>query len=495
MGRKKSAAKKAREEAERLKFEQENKEESEVEQSESSEDEDEMGDLLTESVESSIQKVLKTIKEDPEKLLDPETKFFEEEEVDFTEKPKDKALYIKDYQRQQLLSGDYKKEEDDGKSYVEIERDERNQLLNDINNAISDDEGDFLQKKEKPREIEETFELPNPDDNAEEFLEQFISKQAWIPRKDDKVVDLDQMDNEDEQEFDDAVEDLENAYNFRYEDPNAAEIVSYARNQATMRRGKTNARKKAREKKLELKEQEKAELETAVQKKKTAKLNKVIDRLAQIKEVVGSEVSDETIQKVFGDSLLNDDFEDGDWDSKMAEIFNESYYGEEVSKPKWDEDDELMAEFKEEKKSKKKEKREAKKAKKSIKEKAEQIVEANATRILDEVEEERGRNREDGFAAFKYREVLPESFGLSTRDILVADDLDLNRLVGLKKFAPYRDPELVRRDKDRYARSKNIRRWRRDVFKNRDGPERHPEEGENEIWIPVEPKKKKRKHA
>ena len=87
------------------------------------------------------------------------------------------------------------------------------------------------------------------------------------PKKNDKVIDLDQIDKDDEQDFDDAVEDFEKAFNFRYEDPNSAEIVSYARTQASLRRGKTNSRKRARDKKIALKEQEKHEIEQALQKK------------------------------------------------------------------------------------------------------------------------------------------------------------------------------------------------------------------------------------
>ena len=67
-----------------------------------------------------------------------------------------------------------------------------------------------------------------------------------------------------------------------------------------------------------------------LKKKKTSKVNKVLDRLTKIKEAVGDQVSDETIERVFGDALLQDDFDDADWDSKMAEIFNEQYYNAEI---------------------------------------------------------------------------------------------------------------------------------------------------------------------
>lgn len=561
MARKKSAAKKAREEAQkaaaldvsleapqplttvqkdskRVAFEETPIAE-ENESLTSSEEEDEYGEMLTEKVEALIEKVIKTLKTDPKKLLDPNIKFFnddDEDKTNATSETKEKPMYLKDYHRMNLLSGAFKEEDDaanefetvDGeKPFVVTEREERNQLLNDIKNAFNDDgeeesdnnDDDFLKKKEHPTKVEDKAPaLPDPSDNPDAFLSAFLDNQAWIPKKNDKVINLDQIDNEDEQDFDDAVEDFEKAYNFRYEDPNSAEIVSYARNQATLRRGKTNSRKRAREKKHAIKEQEIHEKEQAVQKKKTAKLNKVIDRLSKIKEAVGDDVSDEVIEKVFGDSLLNDDFDDTDWDSKMAEIFNEQYYSSEITKPEWDENDEIMADFhaskkeeeeedagvsggdevdggeeeaeepakKKSKKEKLKEKKLAKKEKKSIKEKAEQIVEANKMKIVEEVEEERGRLAQQDPTKFKYREVSPESFGLSTREILLADDQDLNKFISIKKFAPYRPKELALKDKRKLTKKKQLQQWRREVFKSKEGPGRQANEGENEIWIPAE---------
>ncbi|KAG8039337.1 hypothetical protein GUJ93_ZPchr0039g14219 [Zizania palustris] len=42
---------------------------------------------------------------------------------------------------------------------------------------------------------------------------------------------------------------------------------------------------------------------------------------------------------------------------------------------------------------------------------------------------------------FKYKQVLPNSFGLSTYEILASDDNDLNQYVSIKKIAPYREKE------------------------------------------------------
>lgn len=142
-----------------------------------------------------------------------------------------------------------------------------------------------------------------------------------------------------------------------------------------------------------------------------------------------------------------------------------------------------------------KEKKEAKKQLRNIREEAAKIVEANKLKILDEVEEERGRSKEKEEIKFKYREVSPETFGLSTREILLADDLDLNKFVSIKKFAPYRPKELALKDKRKFAKKKHLQQWRKDVFQSKEGPSRQPGEAENEIWIPQEVEERPRKKS
>lgn len=531
MARKKSAAKRAKEaqakgaapdEAQPKVKEVRVVEPEELGSEDSSSDEDEFGDLVTEDVEQGIHQVLSALKTDPKKLLDPTAKFFDDpENVKVEKKTAEKPIYLKDYHRMNILAGGDNDDNEYGtvdgeKPYVVEQKEEKDQLLKDIHGAFSDDddEDDFLKKKEPTVQKEDKVVLPDPEKDSSAFLEAFIDNQAWIPRKNDKVVDLDHIDKDDEDDFENAVEDFEKAYNFRYEDENAAEIVSYARNQATLRRSKTNSRKKAREKKIQHKHDEENEVQELLKKKKTQKIHQVMDRLAKIREAVGSEVSEDTIHKVFGDLLLADDFDDADWDAKMAEIFNEQYYGDENEKPTWDEDDEIMGEFyndeaegqddaegegaeeaeaettaptpKPSKKDKLKEKKSSKKAKEALKEAALKLVEQNATKLLDQVEEERGRSKEQDDVVFKYREVSPESFGLTTREILLADDKQLNEFIGIKKFAPYRPKEKVMKDKRKYAKKKHLNEWRKQVFRSKEGPKLHEGQKENEIWIPVD---------
>ncbi|KAG7886877.1 hypothetical protein KL936_004728 [Ogataea polymorpha] len=513
MARKKSAAKRAREndpqqpgpetvtkdkeaglnEPKSEPDESENAEEDVEDEDESSEEEDQYGDLLTEDVEEGFQKVLQAIKTGDKALFDKNVRFFkdpEEGEVPLTKK--EKPMYLKDYHRKVLLDG-HAFEDEDGeerewkegeKPYAVQQQEDKNKLLSEIQSAFSDEEGDdFLQKKEVQREIKPAKSLPDPQQDGEKFLEAFLEKEAWIPEQEDLRPEME----EDDDEFDEAAEKFENAYNFRFEDPNAAEIISYARSQATMRREKMNSRKKQRLKKKEEQLREEQEKQELLRKKKQKKATQVVDRLKEIKEAVGDQVSEETIARVFGDSLLKDDFDDAEWDSKMAEIFNEAFYEEEgkPEKPEVelsDQEEETGEEGEVEKveeeetsdnKSKKSKKKEdkivKKKERQKLKEVAERLVSANTPKLLEEVEEERGRGKDKEEIKFRYREVSPESFGLTTREILVADDKDLNELIGLKKFAPYRPKELRLKDKRKYAKKKRLREWRLKVFKSADG--------------------------
>ncbi|AQZ09314.1 KRI1 (YNL308C) [Zygosaccharomyces parabailii] len=515
MPRKKSAAKKAREaeKSEKPKDIQhepasdEVSEEEEHKSESSSEEEDEYGELITEDVEDGINKVLSALRNnDTTQLLNPEVKFFEDPEraaEKGNDEERQKPVYLKDYHRMNILSGNALEEEDedektvDGKqSYVSQQNEEKSQLLKEINDAFDGDqenqsgneEDDLLVKKEKQRPVPE-LKLPDPDKNGEEFLKAFDENQAWIPRKGDKIGDGEV--DEDEIEFDNAVESFENAYNFRFEDPNSADIVSYARNQATLRRSDTSSRRRKRDETKLQKEAEKKEKERGIHKRKTEKVQKLTDVLEQLQKEYGREIDAKMVEKITN-TLMNSDFKDDQWDKVISELFDAEFYAAE-GKPSWDDDDEIMAEFNREKeqysnsegeiekeleeetsgKKARKEKQKEKKSKRHLHEAVENAVEKNKLALIDEVEEERkprARTREEQDVKFRYREVSPESFGLSARDIFAADDVQLNKYIGLKKFAPYRPKELRMKDKRKASKPKRLREWRKETFNNEEGP-------------------------
>ena len=506
-------------------------------ESSESEPEDEYGKLLTNDVEEGLSKVLKAIKSGDKALFDPKVKFFKEPSKDVEDKKSDddehKPIYLKDYHRMALLETEANEDEEDEelingnkqeelegegdeiiKPYTEQQEADKAALLSEINKEFEDknEDGDdetFLKKKQTKVDIadKETQEQDLPDpavDGGEKFLEAYMDKQAWIPT--DKSKDLTKGMNEDDPEFDDAAERFENAYNFRFEDPHAAEIVSYARSQATMRREKMNSRKKDRKKEQDKRRKEKQDVQRQLKQKKQKKINMVMDRIKEVREAVGKEVPESVIASVFGDILMQEDFDSDEWDQKMNEVFEKYYGGEEeggkIEKPQWSDDEEETEEKEgtdgsgenEENEdeetvvSKRKQKRVEKHAKRQQKEQLKQVavdvVEKRASDILDEVQQERGRSKVKEPVKFRYREVSPESFGLTTRDILFASDTDLNEFVGLKKLAPYRRKNDVEEDKMKFGKKKRLSEWRKKVFHNPEGPDFENKDDLSDVKIP-----------
>ncbi|KAJ1337649.1 protein KRI1 [Microdochium nivale] len=70
-------------------------------------------------------------------------------------------------------------------------------------------------------------------------------------------------------------------------------------------------------------------------------------------------------------------------------------------------------------------------------------------------------------SGFRYRETKPESFGLTTLDILMATDSALNTYAGLKKLAHFRPEDKQAKDKKHLGKKARLRQWRKETF----GPE------------------------
>uniref|UniRef100_A0A3P8TCS3 Protein KRI1 homolog n=1 Tax=Amphiprion percula TaxID=161767 RepID=A0A3P8TCS3_AMPPE len=311
----------------------------------------------------------------------------------------------------------------------------------------------------------------------------------------DEVVQDDVEDSEEEGEsFLERQEDFERSYNFRFEEPDSQQVKTYPRNIATSVRSKDDRRKRKREEIKERKQKEKEQKQEQLKQLKNLKRNEIMEKLKMLQELTGNE------QLAFSQADLDGDFDPKQHDQLMQKYFGDEYYGEEEGeKPQFEDDDELEEhwnwdtwtgegreeEYGEEEEeydadephcddenfimdadfdpsqqtaSKKKKKKERKKMKKEDmpqmgkrKKKshfAEVITknkpvfdpqEKSFEQYLDEYYKLDYEDIIDDLPCrFRYRQVLANDFGLTTDEILNANDGELNRWSSLKKTCMFR---------------------------------------------------------
>ncbi|KAE8556686.1 hypothetical protein EYB25_001389 [Talaromyces marneffei] len=507
---------------------------SEEEDSSDEEDEDEDGELATEALDSEIFATLNAIRSKDPRVYDKDVKFYSEatesETPDTQEKKTEKPMYLRDYHRQNLLNGDAVEEADDTpKTFAQEQADLKKSVLQEMQDAANDassdedEDGDFLVAKSKSdndgvsqKKPEIELDVENADKDPETFLSNFLTARAWIPTKVSQFQPFESDDEEEEKR----AEELEEAYNFRFEDPNKLneKLMTHARdtaNQFSVRRDEMSSRKKKREAERERKEAERRERENQKNRLRKLKLEELEEKVEKIKQAAGLKAADFTEEEWA--QFLDDNWDDEKWENEMAKRFGEDYYAQDDAeldddeeesggkkkrkpkKPTWDDDidiKDLVPDFEDEaapgvsltddeegeeavdgeddeesgrakKKSRTQEKHDQKRAARKEKRRIEEAVERNLD--LDPTLLP-GATRKNA-SHFRYRETSPQSFGLTARDILMADDSQLNQFVGLKKLATFRDPERKRRDLKKMGKKARLRQWRKDTFGTEEEPE------------------------
>lgn len=526
---------------------EDSEEDSEDESSDEEEDED--GELVTEELDAQINATLNAIRNKDPRVYDKNARFFPEiKEEDFQqeeeeeEKPKkEKPMYLRDYHRENLLKGGAIAEEEEEekpapKTYVQEQEELKRTVIQEMHAAAedgaSDNDDDFLVRKSKPedeenaprREIE--LDVENADKDPEKFLSDYMAARAWIPTENSKFQPLESDDDEEDEQAD----MFEEAYNFRFEDPNKVNerIITHSRdttNQFSVRRKEMNARKRRREAEKLKKEEERRAREMERNRLRKLKMEELEEKVRKIKQAAGMKSVNITEREWA--ELLDKDFDDETWEKEMQKRFGDDYYAEEdaemegeeeeedgssgkkkkrrLKKPTWDDDidiKDIVPDYEDEdaapsdddegdgqgaeeqqahdddedegegegkkkkKKSRAQEKREQKRAAKFER----RIIEEAVDRNLDlDLQLLPGATKKNA-GHFRYRETSPQSFGLTPRDILMATDAQLNQYVGLKKLATFRDPEKKRRDRKRLGKKARLRAWRKEVFGDENGP-------------------------
>lgn len=513
------------------------------------EDEDDEGFLASGNLDIEVQNTLEAIRKKDPRVYDGHTKFYTEPTNDGSDSnmspsrpPSRKPMHLADYHRKNLLedAGIQKAKISDLDTHVQQQDHLKAAVTQEMHAAASkvmkvngsgvrndededDDEDDFLTKKaiedpnacsardDQSRHV--TFDLDAAEKDPDKFLNDFLSARAWVPNIQSRFEAFESDDEEDERRAD----AFEEAYNLRFERPETQndKLVTHARDAVaryTVRKESANPRQRAREierSKKMLVERSKAEEKARLRKLKIAELQ---GKMQQIKDAAGFD--EDTTHDEDWSHLLNDAWEDSNWDAFMTKRFGEEYYeGREsslqkngskkhskIKKPKWKDDidvNDILPNFMDDKhpstlpsegadediaqsrggKGRRNgdsnrgvfddnsKKRQMRLERRQI----EQVVDEN----LD-IDEKLSKFGKKHAGHFRYRETSPLSWGMTASDILMADDRQLNEYAGLKKLAPFRDPEKKRRDKRRLGKKARLRQWRMDTFGSRDGPKRNP---------------------
>lgn len=480
--------------------------------SESDEEEDDDGDLATPAINAQILKTLAEIRTRDSKIYDPSVNFFSPEEVQRAKsewrakqqeaKPQ-KPMRLKDFHRQRLLAqkdGESTDEEEErAPEPVKSHQEEQQELLNAFKNAARDSEDqdtDLL--KLRPKNAEQiaqeeedykNFLLENlaHSQNAREsmnewfqqggkkksisteenFLVEYILNRGWVDKERKALPTYDQIIDEDEAEAEDEgavekMEEFEEKYNFRFEQPNADQIVTYSRDIEGSVRRKDSKRREQRAARKTRKEEEKARQREELKRLKNLRNLQIQEKLARIQQISGNtKIADI-------DLALESDFDPEEHDRKMGSLFDDQYYGnDDGSKPEFggENDDGEKEDGAVDSKMQSKIIQEATKAVSKISKKSrEKGLESLKRKKLNKyLEEYYQLDYEDMIGdlpcRFKYQSVPSTAFGLKVTDIVLADDEDLDNHASLKKLAPYLPPDVQRHNQEKYAHKRRLHKF------------------------------------
>ncbi|KAJ6444731.1 Solute carrier family 35 member E3 [Purpureocillium lavendulum] len=337
---------------------------SDDESSSSNETEDEDGFLATEDLDAQISATLSAIRNKDPRVYDKDVTFVQlpdDETLAASKAPKEKPVFLRDYQREKLMRGDAGASDDDDdkpKTYNQEQDDLKKSILSEIKATKGDDGSDdsdddnFMKVKEAPKADASglhpsrkgaikapELDVANADKDPETFLSNFMSSRAWIPEEGGKWKAFES----DEGEDDDVADEWEQAYNMRFEDPTKSNEVlkSYARDFAaarSVRREEKTGRKRQRELEREKKDEEKRQKREEKARLRKLKLEETEEKLRKVRQAagaVGKELTEEEWMQ-----FLDGAWENDKWEEEMQKRFGDDYYAMEDDVAKFDEEDE-----------------------------------------------------------------------------------------------------------------------------------------------------------
>ena len=496
-------------------------------------EEDDAGELVTEGLDQEISATLAALRSKDPRIYDPNAKFFDEagEEVSSAaqDATKEASMTLKQYHTKNYL-GELDEEEDaPPKSHAQEQEEVRRNLVNELKAADEDEEDDdFLVAKSRTepapapeKRVQITAQdVENADKDPETFLSNFMASRAWVPKGDSRFQPL-ESDDDDE---DAAAEEWENSYNMYFEDTAGAneKLVTYARDavaKTTVRRDGKSSRAKAREAARSKREAERREKEADLARLRKLKIDEMEQKVQKIRQTGGLKGRDFKMDE--WKDVLEADWSDDQWDKEMHKRFGDAYYEDndaisdsededsgkgkkkKAKKPKFDDDidiKDLIPDFKDDEDEQPQftlsddddaeagademdvDEDEEGGSKKTSKQRKQERADAKSAarrdrRLIENLVND-SLQYETALAAssskapkgFRYRETSPTTFGMTSRDILLASDKQLNEFAGLKKLAAFRDPAKKKKDKKQLSKKARLRQWRQETFGDAEGP-------------------------
>jgi len=365
------------------------------------------------------------------------------------------------------------------------------------------DESDLLVVKKRAHQVENDPELQNEFEelaqstanadlqdprgeieNGEKFLINFLKNRKW---KDNDLLDDNDDSHDAHQRFrsgandddGDSIDDVDRAdnfearYNFRFEEAESAaqsgadfSVIGYARSGTmnTLRRSE-DTRKQKRQERKERKAAERKAKEEQLRRLKNAKRQEMQKKLKDIKQVIGE---DEHMDEEAMLKLMEGDFDPNKFEELMQKQYDDNFYAKEDAQWKSDVDVRTSLLQDDEGKSLVVDADEEDGGQYDLQEDDDgdeqydagaedddddqPLFEDNEEEEATEMEKKLKEKMQDELykldyediiagmpTRFKYRKVEPNSYGLSTKEILFARDASLKNFVSLKKMAPYRD--------------------------------------------------------
>ncbi|KAH6642768.1 ribosome biogenesis protein-like protein Kri1 [Boeremia exigua] len=500
-------------------------EDEDSEDSEEGVEEDDNAELLNEALDDEVMATLNALRSKDPRIYNKDVKFYTEVEEtgegDDGAK-KEASMTLRQFHTKNLLEGRIPGEtEDDAppRTYAQEQEEIRKSL---VDAAADDGDDDFLVAKPKPVSSKKDRKKITQEDvlqaerDPELFLSNYMESRAWKPADKTKFQPLESDDDEE----DAAIDEYEHAYNTYFEDTTGTneKLTTYARDAVaatTVRRDEGNNRKKARDAARAKREEERKEREGDLARLRKLKVEEMEAKVQQIRKIGGLSGRDFKMDE--WKDVLEAEWSDDQWDREMEKRFGESYYNEadagsesddaasskkskKPKKPKFDDDidiKDLIPDFKDDDEDERptlssddEEDEDAmdvdaqesatkpKSSKKLKQEKADAKAAARRDRRLIENLVNENLKYETALAAkpsktparFRYRETSPTTFGLTARDILLADDKQLNEFAGLKKLASFRDADKKKKDKKHLSKKARLRQWRQETFGDAEGP-------------------------